>query len=426
MNSKRQSENFCINEYDAVGFDLDGCLLKYKWNAFFELLHHYLTTYLTKVKHYDPSHIQPFNDGWKEVMFRGFFVDTKRGNLLLVLGDGTIERAFHGKVSLSCDRITSIYPDAKLPVFEQILKNFVSADEYHMIDNYFEGPLVMIFTDLITTIDNKVCKQQAQLSVMKSLDTGITYQKVWDDIFSGYLDFFDPEPTDMASRFIEISVNPAPYGIPCSRHLKNWLKCLKAANKCVFLMTSSTVTFAKGILHYILGEDYNDYFDFGIGRAGKPSFFSCYRKFVDVDDRQAVVTKIEAKKWYEFGCFGIFTGLLGTFTGMTKPKVLYIGDSIKNDAFPASRVAHWGALLILEAMEVEGCESPDPEKNNCHCKIVDDEDALYVGSNPVWGSFFLNNGKDTLFARVVKEASDVAIPWLDYISGKSLFPIKCG
>ena len=51
-------------------------------------------------------------------------------------------------------------------------------------------------------------------------------------------------------------------------------------------------------------------------------------------------------------------------------KVLYVGDSIKNDAFPASRVAHWGALLILEAMEVEGCESPDPEKNNCHCKVL--------------------------------------------------------
>ena len=50
-------------------------------------------------------------------------------------------------------------------VFYSFLFNFFS--EYHMIDNYFEGPLVMIFTDLIMTIDNKVCKQQAQLSVMK-------------------------------------------------------------------------------------------------------------------------------------------------------------------------------------------------------------------------------------------------------------------
>ena len=28
--------------------------------------------------------------------------------------------------------------------------------------------------------------------------------------------------------------------------------------------------------------DYSDYFEFGIGRAGKPSFFYCDRKFVDV------------------------------------------------------------------------------------------------------------------------------------------------
>ena len=26
-----------------------------------------------------------------------------------------------------------------------------------MVDNYFEGPLVMIYTDLIKAIDNKVC-----------------------------------------------------------------------------------------------------------------------------------------------------------------------------------------------------------------------------------------------------------------------------
>ena len=49
---------------------------------------------------------------------------------------------------------------------------------------------------------------------------------------------------------------------------------------------------------------------------------------------------------------------------------------------------------------------------------MDDADAQYVGNNPVWGSFFMNNGKETLFAHVTKEASDIAVPWLDYISGK--------
>jgi len=41
-------------------------------------------------------------------------------------------------------------------------------------------------------------------------------------------------------------------------------------------------TFLEILFFIISREDYNDYFDFGIGRAGKPSFFSCYRKFVDV------------------------------------------------------------------------------------------------------------------------------------------------
>ena len=53
-------------------------------------------------------------------------------------------------------------------------------------------------------------------------------------------------------------------------------------------------------------------------------------------------------------------------------KVLYIGDGLKNDAFPASRFAHWGALIILEGMEVEGCVSSamESEKSNCHCKVM--------------------------------------------------------
>ena len=52
--------------------------------------------------------------------------------------------------------------------------------------------------------------------------------------------------------------------------------------------------------------------------------------------------------------------------------MLYVGDGLKNDTFPARQIARWGALLILEGMEVEGYEQPDAQSQmkNQRYKVV--------------------------------------------------------
>ena len=35
--SDTKPKTFSLTDYDAYGFDLDGCLLKYKWKGFFEV-----------------------------------------------------------------------------------------------------------------------------------------------------------------------------------------------------------------------------------------------------------------------------------------------------------------------------------------------------------------------------------------------------
>ena len=61
--------------------------------------------------------------------------------------------------------------------------------------------------------------------------------------------------------------------------LKPFLQRLRDANKQIFLITNSAYLYVNHGMSYLLGEDWQNFFDVIICQARKPSFFGEQKRF---------------------------------------------------------------------------------------------------------------------------------------------------
>ncbi len=62
--------------------------------------------------------------------------------------------------------------------------------------------------------------------------------------------------------------------------LKPFLNRLRDANKQLFLITNSAFWYVNRGMTYLLGEEWQKYFDIVICQARKPSFFGAQKRFI--------------------------------------------------------------------------------------------------------------------------------------------------
>ena len=122
--------------------------------------------------------------------------------------------------------------------------------------------------------------------------------------------------------------------------------------------------------------------------------------------------------------------------GKAGPRVLFFGDSLRSDVFPAKVYSGWSTVLVLEEMLAERHSFPAEAPNDASTKRrkLDEPDAQtkrYLTSH-VWGSFFTddhvdNRGDDktkllmnTLWGFMVRKYADLAVPQLVYVADLSL------
>ncbi|KAK1337959.1 hypothetical protein QTO34_001062 [Cnephaeus nilssonii] len=114
-------------------------------------------------------------------------------------------------------------------------------------------------------------------------------------------------------------------------------------------------------------------------------------------------------------------------TGKPEPKVVYFGDSMHSDIFPARHYSNWETVLILE--ELKGDRDGKPEESEPREKKGKYEGQkgkpLYSLSKK-WGSFFtdsisgLENTEDSLVStwscKRISTYSTIAIPSIEAIA----------
>lgn len=234
--------------------------------------------------------------------------------------------------------------------------------------------------------------------------------------------------------FPEIKRNPGKYLHRCPESVRKWLQQLKTAGKILLLITSSHSDYCKLLCSYILGNDFADLFDIVITNALKPGFFSHFpnqRPFrtLESDEEQEELPSLDKPGWYSQGNAAHLYELLKKMTGKPEPKVVYFGDSMHSDVFPARHYSNWETVLILEELRgEEGKKSEEVEPLEKRGKYEGPKVKSLNNLSNKWGSYFVDsvscpgNAEDALVhtwsSKRISTYSTIAIPSIEAIAGE--------
>jgi len=457
------AREFKLANYDAFGFDLDHTLAKYHIKNLFRECYTAMSAYLIKKKNY-PADAFVFKNN---ICARGLVLDLKLGNFLKVSQSGRILRVSHGTRMLSQSEMIREYGEILHWQHYQELIDTVNniGERYRIFDNLFDMPTAIVCAHCIDSLD-------------KQAGGKATSYDIWPDIYDAINHAYHPKQfaADKGGFFPKFKQDTGNLVVKCSDEMKSFLKRLKEGHRKLFLLTSSYVDFATASLEFILGDDWQTYFDVNIAWARKPSFFTTDRGFTKLGDngQEVAVDSLTSSDFHLTGNCQALTAYLVELTGKEKPKVLFFGDSMRSDVFPGKKFAGWDTVLILEEMECDqagsdvcgvstdqtenqdncgeersdlksghrqGNDSYEPsvkrtklrngKEENSLSRFKLDHEAADDGNflSPAdWGSLFdCNEGhlgtgskEKTLWAHIIYKYSDVVLPRLDVLTDVSL------
>ncbi|KAI1897428.1 hypothetical protein AGOR_G00083190 [Albula goreensis] len=209
---------------------------------------------------------------------------------------------------------------------------------------------------------------------------------------------------DAGTYFPSVKRDPGRYLQPCSDSVKAWLRSMKNAGKVLLLITSSHSDYCRLVCEHILGKDFEELFDVIITNALKPGFFSLvpqqrpFRTLVNDVEESEGLPSLDKPGWYSQGNWPHLHELLRSMTGKTEPKVVYFGDSMRSDMFPASSYGKWETVMIVEELEGEGVQGSEAAKSRDtraeplekKGKFEDQGMKTPSAASEQWGSYFMD------------------------------------
>lgn len=397
-----QSAEFSIMDYDIIGFDLDGTLLRYNLNHMVALEYKILTNYLVKVKGYPKCLLEkPFNANFLQ---KGLIIDAERGNLLKLGADGTILRATHGTKLLSPEDVNKIYGESRQwTLAQEFIRDPLStwngpaAEKLRTLLDYFDLAAALVFAQAVDIFDEK--------------SEAMNF-KIWPDILSGLIYMYTREhfANGQSEYFENLKACPQLYLMRTNENVIKWIKALRQAGKAIYLLTGSNIDFANFTASYALGPDWRDLFDCTLCFAKKPGFFGMKRPFLRVADLAEVPkSEIPLNDCLQLGGIysqGNFQQLLNTFNKLLfrKPfneiRSLYLGDNLIQDVYAPASCCNIATIALSEELLCR-------ESNYEFKPIVQSE---------FWGPYFLLDGSPTLWYRIIENCSQLCIPNLDSLA----------
>uniref|UniRef100_A0A8C7U3W7 5'-nucleotidase domain-containing protein 1 n=1 Tax=Oncorhynchus mykiss TaxID=8022 RepID=A0A8C7U3W7_ONCMY len=343
------TEYFSLSDCDVIGFDLDHTLCRYHLKETSRLIYESFTRYLVEHKDYDKDLLTLTPATW-DFCFKGLVVDLEDGNLVKLAEDGT----------------------------------------YYFYDNYFDLPGALLcgrVVDMLRKVNSDFWKD-----MVAAIDHNYNTSAFKED--AGWY-------------FPSVKRDPGRYLQPCSESVKTWLRSMKSAGKVLLLITSSHSDYCRLICDQILGKDWEELFDIIITNALKPGFFSLvpqqrpFRTLVNDVEESEGLPSLDKPGWYSQGNWPHLHQLLKTMTGNPEPKVVYFGDSMRSDMFPASMFGKWETVMIVEEMEGEGVPRSDAaETNEAQVEPQEkkgkfEDQGMKAPSAPSeqWGSYFVDTHK---------------------------------
>ncbi|XP_059898348.1 5'-nucleotidase domain-containing protein 1 [Gadus macrocephalus] len=418
------SDYFSLSDCDVIGFDLDHTLCRYHLKETSRLIYESFARYLVDHKGYDPDLLLLTPATW-DFCFKGLVVDLEDGNLVKLATDGTVLRATHGTRDLTEAEILQHYgPQRQWKHFHSLNTSFTRSAHYYFYDNYFDLPGALLCGRVVDMLNKRGEEVNAEF---------------WKDMVAAIDHNYNTSAfkEDAGTYFPSVKRDPGRYLQPCSAEVKAWLRSMKEAGKVLLLITSSHSDYCRLICEHVLGKDYEDLFDIIITNALKPGFFSLvphqrpFRTLVDDVEESEGLQALDKPGWYSQGNWPHLHQLLKTMTGKPEPKVVYFGDSMRSDMFPASSFGRWETVMVVEEMEGEGvptsaaaranqaqaqAQTQDQDQDQdqdqeTKAKFEDQGMKAPSDSSRQWGSYFVDAHKSAGEAGEEKEEQEQKLTW---------------
>uniref|UniRef100_A0A1I8P7Y6 5'-nucleotidase domain-containing protein 1 n=1 Tax=Stomoxys calcitrans TaxID=35570 RepID=A0A1I8P7Y6_STOCA len=398
-------------EYDIIGFDLDGTLLRFNLNNMVPLVYELLVKYLVE-RNYPPVFLEKNFDG--DFLQKGLILDAERGNLLKLAVNGEILKAAHGTRFLRADEIEEIYGTTNTwDVAQDYIKDPLAAwngplsKKIRALVDYFNIAAFLVFAQAVDILDEKEDTPNKNNGLRKT-----DYSNVWPDILSGLVNLYSRNnfSNGESGYFKALKENPEKYILKTDHKVIQHLEDLRFAGKAVYLLTGSNIDFANFTASYALGTNWRDLFHCVISFALKPGFFYMQRNFLQndnlveipcseialQDDLLSKGNSFSQGNWQQLKeslCKHILS------IDVSDAHCLYFGDNLLQDVYAPYTKASMDSIAICE-------ELLEYENGYEYRPIV---------HSSSWGSYFCVNEKFTLWSGIIANCSQLCIPNMDAI-----------
>lgn len=310
------NRNLRLESINAVGFDLDHTLSHYDQLAVGELAFIATKQKLVAKKNFPRQILDiPYDP---DFLIRGLIVDLERGNLLKMDGHNYVQRAFHGKKSLSSSERKQIYASKRFTF---------SKSGYASIDTLFHIPEVFLYIALIDFFErmkHRIDFHQLFLDIRQTIDEAHRDGTIKNEI------------TAHPDRYI--SADPAIFDV---------FDRLRSSNKKLFLLTNSEPEYTDTLMNYTMSiassrTSWKRFFDIIITKSNKPIFFS-KRRSRSIQVVKGSCGANQCRNGYE----------LERLLNCRSSSIIYFGDHTYGDILKAKKTMGWRTGMIVPELENE-------------------------------------------------------------------------
>lgn len=361
-----------IEDYDAIGFDVDHCLTRYHIRNLTKLMYDCMIEILQSNCNY-PSEV--FISSHKDILNFGMTsiaVDVEKGNCIKLGLGFRILRAYNGTDRLSEAEIKKNYGEEMILPKVNLYGQDGETDVYICV-SLFEHVWAVLFAQCIQfKKTSPLWAAKTHQEIKKDLYTA--FHRMW--VFWNYQGKVHEMQT-FSLLFKEICQNVEKYVYP-QPELREILAHLKKQGKFLFIASNSPYNFIKVTLDYGLGKNWEDLFDLVVSNAEKPSFFKSKEKpffefnVENLKYRGDVARDLKKCKYVVEGNVNLVEKVIEERNGTHLKRKIFVGDNLICDNFSSLQNEKWDTIHLFE-------ESQDMENG----KMMNGLDF-----QEYWGSYF--------------------------------------
>jgi HAD superfamily 5'-nucleotidase-like hydrolase len=349
-----------ILKYQAIGFDMDHTLVRYKMRSLIGIVYECTAIYLVSKKGY-PQEIFPLGEEDAHEKYRMYFravFDLRNGNLLKMGANSMIMRGYHGFQRLTSAEIIESYGSMPVVPGYNILstssKDFCNLHEYYQAS---QVPIIAQIVGLKSQGDFPMLNRKDFNEIMEDIKSANSYNYMIEnqDRFKAqeYRGYFYP-------KFL---TKPRNFLYKWSDELKEKLRALKQKGIQLFVVSNSAYPVADYIMREAVGSDWLDYFDYVVYSANKPVFFdrsTSPPSFINLAGEPLTSFAdfmLKPRKGEEKVLQGGHASHINSYMRDRvgkEFKCLFFGDTIVSDcvyAFDAENEQHWDIAMIMEELQ---------------------------------------------------------------------------